>query len=727
MKQKIFETEIGGRRLVVETGVLAPQADGAVRVSYGDTTVLVSVVMSDRVREGVGFFPLMVDYEEKFYAAGRIKGSRFIKREGRPSDEAVSTARAIDRALRPRFDHRIRNDIQVIVTALSIDEENDPDVLAIFGASVALTISDIPWKGSLGAVRLGGKNDNANLMVNPTYEERKDASFEALFTGDEETINMMEIKASETEEDRIVEAGRQALEVFKKQLELQKKIAESVGSTKRQLVFVEPDSGLVSLLKKFLQGRLEKAIYRPLKVERLHELRELKKQCLEKFSDGEDRLVEELFEQEIDAMVHQKTLKEGVRPDGRKTDQLREVSVQVGILPRVHGSALFSRGLTQALSVVTLAGPGEEQVLDGMEIVGTKRYLHHYNFPPFSVGEVGVLRGPGRREIGHGMLAEKAIEPLVPNKDEFPYTIRVVTEILSSNGSSSMAAVCGSSLALFDAGVPLKTAAAGIAMGLMSDEEGNYKILTDIQGPEDHHGDMDLKVAGTHKGITAIQMDVKIQGITPQIFKAVLQQAKKARLEILEVMNAQIAKPRPSVSHFAPKVAQLKIASEKIRELIGPGGKTINSIIDSSQVKSIDIEDDGVVYVTADDEERLQDALTKVKDITKEILPGEVLEGPVTRTMTIGAFVALTPNQEGMIHISRLAPYRVGRVEDVVHVGDKVSVKVIEIDNQGRYNLQLIKVIERKDKKAGASPPASQSQGSPRHAQRTRHPRRPHK
>jgi len=685
MESKKFKTEIAGKELLVEIGKLAEQANGSVTVKYGDTVILATCVMSDQPREGVNYLPLMVDYEEKLYAAGKIKGSRFIKREGRPTDEAILSGRIIDRVLRPLFNPKIRNDIQIVITVLSFDGEDDPVFPGLIGASIALSVSDIPWEGPVGGVLMRGKN--------------KKSFFELVVAGSKQGINMIEGSAKEIPEKDIIEALGLAQEQIKELIAFQEKIIKEFQPKKRELEIPEPDSGLKKQVEEFIGDKLEQALYQPTKAERMDDVNALKED-LEYFIEGKHKGNEEkieqaldIFEQKIDQIVHKNILEKEKRPDGRRLDEIRKISCEVGLLPRTHGSGLFSRGSTQVLSVVTLAPPGAEQLLDQMELEGTKRFMHHYNFPPFCVGEVAPMRGPGRREIGHGALAEKALLPLIPSKEEFPYTIRIVSEILSSNGSSSMASVCGSILALLDAGVKIKNKAAGIAMGLMLDSQsGQYKILTDIQGPEDHHGDMDLKIAGTRTGITALQMDVKVKGLPLKILEDAFIQAKKAREEILNQMEATIKFPRPELSSYAPRVYIIKINPERIGDVIGPGGKMINKIIDETGA-TIDIEDDGTVFVASDKAEGAKKAIAWIESLTRELKVGEIFQGKVVKVTDFGAFIEVLPGQEGLLHISELAPKdkKVRKIEDLIHRGDTVTVRIKNIDELGRINLSLFK------------------------------------
>lgn len=697
MNSKKFTLKLGEKDLEVEINDLAGQASGSALVRYGDTLVLTTCCMSKQDRENLGFFPLTVEYQEKYYAAGKIKGARYVRREGKPSDEAILNSRLIDRSIRPLFPKNLKREVQVISTVLAWDEENDPDVLALISASIALSISDIPFAGPIGAVRVSKKDDK--LLVNASYEDRSSNGTDVIFVGTERDkqilINMIEGGFNESEEKNVLDCLNLSIKDIKKLIDFQKDIQKKIG--KEKIKIEEEDmSELKEKTAKFLK-QIENIFFEKDKEKRSAGLDEIRNNLLdfvkEEYPEDESKLEQAkgLFDEEQDRLLHENIIKYDKRPDLRKLDEVRELECQVGIIPRAHGSGLFSRGLTKALSVLTLGPPGDQQLLEGMEIVGQKRFMHHYNFPPYSVGETGFLRGPGRREIGHGMLVEKALRPLIPTVDEFPYTIRIVTEILSSNGSSSQASVSSASLALQDAGVPIKRPAAGIALGLVT-EEGvkKWKVLTDIQGPEDHHGDMDFKVAGTEKGITAIQMDVKIEGITPEIAKEALERAKKARLGILKTMEKTISSSRKELSPYAPRIITLQINPDKIREVIGPGGKVINEIIDKTGA-AIDIEDSGLIFVTGEKEEAAKKAVSWIKSITREVKVGEVFEGKVKRILEFGAFVEILPGQEGLIHISKLSDKRVNKVEDVLKLGDRVTAKVISIDEQGRINLALVK------------------------------------
>jgi len=702
MEFKNYKIQIQNKEIVLQISDLAEQANANVFVRCGDTFVLATAVASKTEKDS-DFFPLTVDYEERYYAAGKILGSRYIRRESRPSDEAILTSRLIDRAIRPLFPKNFRQEVQVVVTCLSWDRENDPDILGLLATSQALAISDIPWSGPLAVLRIG--KINGEFILNPTYEEREKTKMEitvsAVKKDGEILINMIEAEGQEFLESEVVEAINVALPTLKEIIEFQEKITQKEG--KEKIIFKKTiDPSIEQAINDYLDNKLENILFLPDKKERSNQLEELKKNLLifinEKYSEKNISLIAtQILEEKIEKVLQKNVLKLDKRPDGRKLDQLREISCQVGILPRTHGSGLFCRGQTKTLSILTLGAPGDVKLLEEMEIVGKKRFMHHYNFPPYSTGEVKPVRGPGRREIGHGMLVEKALFPLIPTFEEFPYTLRVVSEILSSNGSTSMASVSSASLALMDAGVPIKNPAAGISIGLVADENGNYKILTDIQGPEDHYGDMDFKVAGTKKGITAIQMDVKIIGINNIILKEALERAKKARLEILEIMEKTLPKPKQELSPFAPRIITLQINPEKIREVIGPGGKVINEIIADTGVE-IDIQPSGLIYITSEKEEAAKKAVEWIKNITREVKVGEIFQGKVKRILDFGAFVEILPKQEGLIHISQLAPYRVKRVEDVVKIGDIVPVKVISIDEQGRINLSLKEANNQKNK-----------------------------
>ena len=706
MDKKVFTREFAGRTLSVEIGELAQQANGSVLLTYGGSTVLATAVLNPKTKERCDYLPLTVEYEEKLYAAGKIKGSRFIKREGRAQDTAVLKGRMIDRTLRPRFNQAIRNEIQVVVTVLSYDRSNDPDILGIVAASLALSLSDIPWNGPVAGVRVGRKDNQ--MIINPTFEERITSDLEIIVAGTQK-INMMEAGAKELPEEEMLTAIAAGQQAYGELIAFQNEIIAELKPQKRQLEIKSIDKDLENKVTKFLEGTLEEAIYVKEKHTRLNRLGQLHENLVNFIKESETEetddkvlLASSLFEEKINDTVHANILKSERRPDGRKLNEVRELACRVGVLARTHGSALFNRGNTQALSTVTLGSPGDKQTIDGLEEEYKKRFIHHYNFPPFSVGETGGFRGPGRREIGHGALAERVLAQIIPAEIDFPYTIRVVSEILSSNGSSSMAAVCGSSMALMDAGVPIKAPAAGIAMGLMMDDKGNYKVLTDIQGPEDHHGDIDCKVAGTAKGVCGLQMDVKIEGVDITILRDTLAQAKEARLHILQCMNTAITCCRPNLSPFAPRIITIQINPDKIRDVIGPGGKVINEITAQTGVK-IDIEDSGLIFVTSTDEAGAKKAVDWIKNLTHEVTAGEVYQGKVTRIINFGAFVEILPGQEGLVHISELAPFRVERVDDIVKVGDKVTVKVKNIDDMGRINLTMRGATQKNDFQNGST------------------------
>lgn len=687
MNSKKFETVVGGRSLSVEFTDIAMHAHGSAFVRYGDTVVFATAVMTPDPKDALGYFPLTVDYEEKFYAAGAILGSRFIRREARPSEEAILVGRLIDRTIRPLFNKKIRNAVHIVVTALSVDGENDPDVPAVLAASLALATSDIPWDGPVSALRIGG--DETSFIINPTYEEREKGKLDLVVSGKGGKINMIESGAEEISEERMVDAFLYALPVMEQVETFQKNIIREIGLPKRVIPIQEEPEEMVGMFRKHLEKRLEDAIYTQDKGIRQHRLSDLKKEWMDsalKEFPGMAQTADDVFEEAINDIVHRNILSGERRPDGRRVDQLRDIYAEVAILPRTHGSGLFYRGETHILSVVTLGAPGDVQLVEGMEIRTKKRFMHHYNFPPFSTGEVGRIGSPGRREIGHGALVERALRPVIPSKEEFPYTIRVVSEALSSNGSTSMGSVCASILALMDAGVPIKKPVAGIAMGLIMKNEKEYKVLTDLQGPEDHHGDMDFKAAGTKDGLTAIQMDVKVEGVTVEILRNALRDAKKARLEIMQYMHNAIPEPRSDLSMYAPRIIVYLVPVDKIKDVIGPGGKVINKIIDETGV-TIDIEDDGHVYITSPSKEMAEKALEIIKQITKEFKVGETFMGRVSRIFNFGAMVEIAPKQEGLVHISELAPWRVNKVTDVINIGDIIPVKIISIDEQGRVNL----------------------------------------
>lgn len=688
MTQKEYSLEVAGRTLTATFTNLTDQASGSVIVRYGETVVLVTAVIGEK-RDGLDYFPLTVDYEERFYAAGRILGSRFIKREGRPSEEAVLSGRIIDRTIRPLFDQSLRREVQVVATVLSIDDANDPDVPAVIGASLALGASNIPWGGPVGAVRLGIKG--GEVKINPAYAEREGAALDLLVCGKDGKINMIEAEASEVLEDKLADAFGQAVAEIKKLEDWQKQIIADVGREKIAIEKIELSDEAKKLFAEKIENQLESAVFTGVaSKDGIHQLQENWKNLL-LTQLPEVNLTDALnyLENKIDKTLHVGGLA-GKRADNRAMDELRPIFTQAGGLSAiVHGAGIFYRGGTHILSVLTLSGPKDSQLLEGMETSGKKHFMHHYNFPPFSVGETGRLGGMNRRAIGHGALAEKSLRGIIPSRETFPYTIRLVSETMASNGSSSMGSVCGSTLALMDGGVPIKAPVAGIAMGLLMDEqdENHYQILTDIQGPEDHFGDMDFKVAGSETGVTGIQLDIKVGGIPVKILIEALAKARVARLAILAKIKEAITAPRPEIKPSAPKIITIKIPVDKIGAVIGPGGKNIQKI-SADTGSEIEIEDDGSVYITGK-----IDGASAAKEIIEEMThvyqPGERYDGEVTRLMDFGAFVKIGRDTEGLVHISELAPFRVDRVTDVVKEGDRVPVMVKEIDEKGRLNLSL--------------------------------------
>lgn len=693
-----FIYNLSGRELKVIIGKVAEQANGSCLVQCGETVVLVNVCASKEPREGVDFFPLSCDFEEKLYSVGKIPGG-FIKREGRPSEKAILTSRLIDRPLRPLFPEGYRNDVQVIATALSVEQDNQPDVLAMIGSSVALTISDIPFNGPTGSVNVGYVD--GEYVINPTTAQREKSRLNITVSGTKDAIMMVEAGADILTEDEVLNAILFAHEEIKSICEFIENIRKEVGKEKSKVIIKQRDEELFNEVVEFGKEQIIFALRTADKMEREENLDKISKEILEKFlPDHEDKKgeINSAIESVIVDEVRRLIIEEGIRPDDRKLDEVRKISCERGLLPRTHGSGLFTRGQTQVLTLTTLGAPGDVQILDGVIDEDDKRYMHQYNFPPFSVGDVRPLRSPGRREIGHGALAERALIPVLPSEEEFPYTMRLVSEVLSSNGSSSQASICGSTLSLLDAGVPIKDSVAGIAMGLIKDEKTNkIAILTDIQGLEDHFGDMDFKVAGTKDGITALQMDIKIDGISREILATALEKAKKARLHILSIMNDCIAMPNEEMSKYAPKIFTMQILPEKIREVIGPGGKVINKIIDETGVK-IDTFDDGRIAITADSKENGQKAVDMINEIVKEIEVGEIYNGVITTITAFGAFVELIKGKEGLLHISNMTHERLNKVEDLFKVGDMVEVKVIEIDNQGKIKLSRKALLEKPKK-----------------------------
>jgi len=693
-----FEKKIGEKNLIFEINDLASQSASSVFVRYGDTLVFVTTNFSKEEIINPEFFPLSVEYEEKFYAAGKIRGSRYIKRETRPSDEAICNARLVDRAIRPLFPEDLQREVQLIATVLSWDGENDPDVLAVLGASLSLLTSPLPWQGPLGAVRVGIVN--GEFKINPTYKEREESPFDLVISGvkrgGEILINMLEGGFEEVKEEKIAAAFEFAKPYLEALIDFKEEIQKKVGKEKIKITPKTLDPFLEKEIKEWLGQKLKLAI---LEKNTKGKIEEIKKELLNFLSEKKRDSLEialslKLFKKELTNALNSLVLKEKKRPDGRKMDEIREMYCEAGLLPRTHGSGLFCRGETKALSILTLGAPGDVQLLEGMEIVGKKRFMHHYNFPPYSTGEIKQVKGPSRREIGHGMLAERALLPVIPSFEDFPYTIRIVTEILSSNGSTSMASCCSSSLALMDAGVPIKRPVAGIALGLIK-EGRDYQILTDIQGPEDQNGDMDFKIAGTKEGVTAVQMDVKIDGIGEEILKECLERGRQARLEILKIMEEVLPKPRETLSPFAPRILTLQINPEKIREVIGPGGKTINEIIEECGV-SIDIEPTGKIFVTSEKEEAAKKAIAWIKNITREVKVGEIFQGKVKRIFNFGAVIEILPNQEGLLHVSKLKRFGIKNPKEAFKVGQIVPVKVASVDENGKINLSLASVLKPK-------------------------------
>ncbi len=692
--EKSFRMGLAGRPLIVETGKMAKQASGAVLVRYGETVVLVTSTASKEAREGMDFFPLTVDYEEKMYAVGKMPGG-FLRREGRPGNSAILNARLIDRPIRPLFDKRCRNDIHVMATVLSVDYDNAPELCGMLGASASLGISDIPWDGPIAGVRVG--RIDGQFVINPTQEQLKVSTLNITVAGSETAILMVEGGAQEAPEEDVLDAIMFGHETIKELVAFQKKIIEEVGKPKRTLIFPEIPEEIKTAIYAYAERPLKEAIFNPDKLTREAHMEEVRKEAEAHFKEiypenGSD--IAECLNHLTKEIVRHMISVDKIRPDGRALDEIRPISCEVGLLPRVHGSALFTRGQTQALTITTLAPMSETQIIDDLTQETEKRYIHQYNFPSYSVGETKSSRGPGRREIGHGALAERALIPVIPTVEEFPYAIRVVSEILESNGSSSQASVCGSTMSLMNAGVPIKAPVAGIAMGLVNEGE-HFTVLTDIQGMEDALGDMDFKVAGTAKGITAIQMDIKIHGLSREILLAALQQAQKGRMFILGKMAECIDKPAEHLSPYAPKIITLTIPVDRIRDVIGSGGKIINKIISETGVK-MDVEEDGHVYIATPDEEAAQRAKKWVEELTHEVQVGETYLGKVTRLMKFGVFVEILPGKEGMVHVSQLATRRVEKPEDVVHEGDEIMVKVTEIDDKGRINLSRKALLQEK-------------------------------
>ena len=686
---QVFQCMVGGRALIIETGKLAVQAGGAVTVRYGDTMVLVTACASSEPREGIDFFPLTVDYEERHYAAGKIPGS-FFRREGRPSQDAILADRLTDRPIRPLFPKGLRNDVQIVITVLSADQENDPDILALIGASAALTISDIPFDGPVGAIRIG--HLDGEFVLNPTFTQLNDSSLDLVIAGADDKVVMVEAGANEVPESLLLDAIKWGEGAIKDIIQLQHQLRTACGKPKKDFQPPQVGAEVEEAVSSIVAGRLADAIFKP-KAEREEAISALKQELEQKL--GESLPLPDIYsalESQLKAELRSQTLERGARADGRGLTEVRPITCEVGFLPRTHGSGLFNRGQTHVLTTTTLGSLGEEQLIDTIGLEDSKRFLHHYNFPPYSVGEARRIVGPGRREVGHGALVERAILSILPSEEDFPYTIRLVSEVLSSNGSTSMASVCASSLSLMDAGVPVKTAVAGVAMGLITGDD-KYAVLTDIEGLEDAHGDMDFKVAGTAQGVTALQMDTKLKGVAFEAIEKALLQAHDARLFILDKMNQTIGSSRPELSKYAPRVYKLMVAPDKIGTIIGPGGKMIRSIIEETKT-TIDIENDGTVLIGSSSEEGAQKAIKIIEGLTREAEVGTVYTGRVNRVTGYGAFVEILPGKDGMVHISELADYRVPSVEDVVKVGDEITVMVTEIDNMGKIRLSRRAVLQ---------------------------------
>ena len=687
------QATINGKPLIFETGKLAEQAGGAVTIRYGDTVVFAAATVSPTVRPGIDFFPLTVDFEERLYAAGKIPGS-FPRREGRPSEEGILTARLTDRPIRPLFPKGFRNDVQIVVSPFSADQENDPDILAVNAASAALALSPAPFEGPIGCVRVG--TVNGELTLNPTIQQLETSELDLVVAGKRDSIMMLEAGAEQVSEERIVEALKLAQTGIAEIIDAQEALMAAAGKPKMEWTAEKVDPAKEQRVAGWLEDKIRAKVRNPDKAQREQGLDELKRDAsaalVTEGGDITEQDVSLAFDGVLKKEFRRAVIEEGIRPDGRGLKDIRQLSIEVGILPRTHGSALFKRGQTQILTICTLGPSGDEQIIDTLSPVESKRYMHHYNFPPYSVGEVRPLRGAGRREIGHGALAERALLPVVPTKEEFPYTIRLVSETLSSNGSTSMASTCGSTLALMDAGVPIKAMIGGISVGLVL-EGSSYKLLTDIQGMEDNYGDMDFKVTGSDRGVTAIQLDIKAKGLSIEILRDAMQQAREARLLILNAMRSALPAPRSELSRWAPRIETIKIPPDKVREVIGPGGKMVRQIQAESGT-TIELEDDGTVRITGAKAEGRERARAMIEGLTKEPEVGEIYDGKVTRIMSIGAFVEYLPGKEGLVRVGELSPDRVNRVEDVVSVGDKVKVKVAEVDRMGRVNLSMRAVDE---------------------------------
>lgn len=692
IETRSISRDIAGRTLTIETGKLAKQASGAVLIRYGETVVLVTAVVSSNTREGVNFLPLTVDYEERLYAAGKIPGG-FIRREGRPSTDATLAGRLVDRTIRPLLPKTWRREIQVIVTVLSTDQENDPNLLGILGASAALSLCEVPFEGPVAGVTVGYLDNK--LVLNPVLPELAKSSLDLIVCSTHKNIVMVEAGADEVPEDVIGEALKFGHEANQALVEMQEEFIKGIQKPKAQVPPAPGNSELEIAVSTILNDRLTACL--GLMDKQLRQdnqdnlLKELVEKLADKFSSAE---INTEFETQLKALIRKNVLEKKQRFDGRSLTEIRPISCEVGLLPRTHGSALFNRGETQVMTITTLGSISEKQKLDGLGLEESKHYIHHYNMPPFSTGETGRIGSVGRREIGHGALAERALIPVVPSEEEFPYTIRIVSEVLGSNGSTSMGSTCASTLSLMDAGVPIKKPVSGIAMGLMTDDKGNYTVLSDIAGIEDFYGDMDFKVAGTRDGITALQLDIKLKGISLEILSAAIKQAHEGRMHILDIMLKTIDEPRTNTSPYAPRMYKIKINPEKIGTVIGPGGKMIRSIIEETK-STIDIDDSGTVVIGSADEKSARRAIEIIEGLTKEIEPGAIYTGKVTRILNFGAMVEILPNKEGLVHISELAEQRVAKVEDVVKVGDEITVKVLDIDNMGRVNLSRRAMFEK--------------------------------
>lgn len=691
MVKKTFTTMVGGKEMTAEFNDLAEQANGSVMLRYGKTVVLATACMSAKVRDDIDYFPLMVDYEEKYYAAGQILGSRFMRREGRPSEEAILSGRVVDRTIRPLFNHNMRNEVQVVITILSIDQD-DPDVMGVIAASLALGVSDIPWNGPVSAVRIG-RSKTGEMIVNPTYEERAQGEYhyDLLACGKGGTLNMIELGAHEVHDEDIADAFVKSLEMLMLLEKWQKDIIDEIGATKCAVPSTEVLPEMVRLFDEEIGPKMSEHVFsNEPGYKRINELQNTWKTLVaKKLPDVPTKRALDIFDEKFDECIQQGAVIEGKRADGRTMDEVRPLYTQAGgVSEMLHGSGIFYRGGTHVFTALTLGGPGDSQIVDTIEHSDVKRrFMHHYNFPPFSSGETGRLGGMNRRAIGHGALAQKALEPVLPSKEDFPYTIRLVSECMASNGSTSQGAICASTLALMDGGVPISRPVAGIAMGLMI-AEGKHRVLTDIQGPEDSHGHMDFKVAGTREGVTAIQMDIKLDGVPVPVLIEALAGAKKARHQILDAIENEIKSPRPDISPLAPKILTMKVKVEQIGLVIGGGGKTVNGIKDDSGVDDITIEDDGTIFITGKNGSA-EKALAMIQDLVKEWIPGEMCEGEVTRILDFGAFVKIGANAEGMVHISEIAPFRIERIRDALTEGERVRVVVKEKDEKGRLNLSI--------------------------------------